>query len=123
MKIENKKTIAGLAGILSVVIIALIILSINYVPKGEMGDVPLPPDVVQLADGSWISLSHFYEMGYLAGTFDAVDYIGKQDVFKENTKAVIDLDTIFDKCHNKNKIFFDEWKKTNEYVDEQLKNK
>jgi len=117
---NKKKIVWGLAGVLLIALLVLIIIP----SKDELvEEYNLPPDVVELADGSFISLSHFYEMGYLAGTFDVADYISKQNVFKENTKAILDLDTIFDKCHEANKFFFEQYKKTNKYFDEQLNKK
>ena len=108
----NRKNLIWITtGLLLTVLLTLLIVNPG-VPKEN--ESPLPPDVVQLKDGSFISLSHFYEMGYLAGTFATADYIAKQDVFKEIIKASIDLDTIFDKCHKANKAFFDQYNKTNE---------
>ena len=111
-KADKRKKWAFIVSI--AIIIGLMVLLIISNTKTE-DEILLPPDVVQLKDGSFISLSHFYEMGYLSGTFDAAEYIASQNVFKENTKAILDLDTIFDKCHKSNKNYFDQYNKPGEY--------
>lgn len=118
---ENKKLLWGLASALVVVIIIAIILSMDHVPSGSNVENPLPTDFVELADGTFISLSYFYEMGYLYGTIDAADYIAKQNIFKENEKATLNFDTVFNKRDISSKLFFEQNEKVNEIFNKQTK--
>lgn len=121
MKINKIKTV-----LLSMLflIMSLIVIIIFGIAKSEPTEnTNLAPDIVQLADGSWLSLSHFYQMGYLQGSFETAQYISEQDVLKDGVKIKIDLDTIFNNFNTSSKIFFDEYKKSNDAVEELLKNK
>ena len=71
--IKNRKNLKWIiSGILILVAIGLLFIPIN---KNTEEYISLPPDVVVLSDGSFISLSHYYDMGYWKGINEMLIYL------------------------------------------------
>ena len=89
-------------------IIALLVAILIPKERNTEENIPLPPDVVQLQDGSFTSMSQHYDRGY----FDAVDvtigYLFEKGYLKDTTVG-IDIEYFLDTMHVKGQEYFTEY--------------
>ena len=94
-------------GSISVLLIVLMVLIITLNRNKSVEKYTLPNDVVELANGSIISLSHYYDVGYWSGVNEMLICLQKQNLLRKDTTITIHLDTLIKRNNILGKQYFD----------------
>jgi hypothetical protein len=111
MKIDKKKTVLLSMLFLIMSLIVLVIIGVSSESTEEIENpINLPNNIAVLQDGSFISLSHYYDIGYWKGVSDVLEYLEKNNNLRKDTSTHIHLEYFIDKCNLNSELYFEELK-------------